>query len=85
MSRRSTRLLAKAAAPYGLKPTLYGSQVKHTEEAFGELAETCCDGAVDLEMAKHALDATALWVPYHEEPPHGDVSNGDFALDELNH
>ena len=34
----------------------------HSEEAVGQLVVACCDGAVDLEVAEHALDAVALLV-----------------------
>ena len=34
--------------------------MEHAEEALGELVVAGCDGAVDLEMAEHALDAVAL-------------------------
>ncbi len=34
--------------------------IEHGEETFGELIVSCCDGAVDLEVAEHALDAVAL-------------------------
>ena len=34
--------------------------MEHAEEAFSELVVAGCDGAVDFEMADHALDAVAL-------------------------
>lgn len=34
----------------------------HSEEAIGQLIVAGCDGAVDLELPEHALDAVALLV-----------------------
>ena len=34
----------------------------HTEEAVGQLIVSGRDGAVDLEVTEHALDAIALFV-----------------------
>jgi len=34
----------------------------HSEEAIGQLVVSGGDGAVDLEMAEHALDAVTLLV-----------------------
>ncbi len=36
--------------------------MNHSEEAVGQLVEAGSDGAIDLEMAEHALDAVALLV-----------------------
>ena len=41
------------------EPVFDCRQVEHAEEALGELVVSCGDGAVDLEMADHALDAVA--------------------------
>jgi hypothetical protein len=34
----------------------------HAEEAVGQLIVSCGDGAVDLQVAEHTLDAVALLV-----------------------
>ncbi|MDR6705753.1 uncharacterized protein GlcG (DUF336 family) [Novosphingobium sp. 1748] len=34
--------------------------MNHAEETVGKLVVSGCDGAVDLEVAEHALDAIAL-------------------------
>jgi hypothetical protein len=39
-----------------------GSDLDHAEEALGELVVSGGDGAIDLEMTKHALDTIALLV-----------------------
>ena len=44
------------------EPVSGGGEVDHAEEAAGELVITGGDGAVDLEVAEHALDAIALLV-----------------------
>lgn len=36
--------------------------MKHAEEAFGELVVAGCNGAIDLQMTDHALDAVAVAV-----------------------
>lgn len=42
------------------EPVSGGSEMHHTEEAIGQLVVARGDGAVDFEMAEHALDAVAL-------------------------
>ena len=44
------------------EPVSGGGEVDHAEEAAGELVVAGGDGAVDLEVAEHALDAVALLV-----------------------
>nr|WP_242415185.1 hypothetical protein [Sphingomonas panni] len=44
------------------EPVSCGGEVDHAEEAAGQLVVTCGDGAVDLEVAEHALDAVSLLV-----------------------
>lgn len=44
------------------EPVSGGGEMDHAEEAIGQLIVAGCDGAVDLEMTKHALDAVALLV-----------------------
>jgi len=44
------------------EPVPCGGEMDHAEEAAGELVITGGDGAVDLEVAEHALDAVALLV-----------------------
>lgn len=44
------------------EPVSGGGEMDHAEEAVGELIVSGSDGAVDLEMAEHALDTIALLV-----------------------
>ena len=44
------------------EPVSGGSDMDHAEEAVGQLVVSGGDGAVDLELAEHALDAVALLV-----------------------
>ena len=44
------------------EPVSGGGDMDHTEEAVGKLVIARGDGAVDLQMAEHALDAVALLV-----------------------
>lgn len=44
------------------EPVSGGGQVEHAEKALGQLVVAGGDGAVDLEMTEHALDAVALAV-----------------------
>ncbi len=44
------------------EPVSGGSKMDHAEEAVGQLIVAGGDGAVDLELAEHALDAVALLV-----------------------
>lgn len=44
------------------KPVSGGGKMDHAKEAIGQLVVACGDGAVDLEMAEHALNAVALLV-----------------------
>ncbi len=44
------------------EPVSSGGEVDHPEEAVGQLIVTGGDGAVDLELPEHALDAIALLV-----------------------
>lgn len=44
------------------EPVSGGGDVDHAEEAVGKLVVAGGDGAVDLEVAEHALDAVALLV-----------------------
>ena len=44
------------------EPVSGGGEVDHAEEAAGKLVVAGGDGAVDLEVAEHALDAVALSV-----------------------
>jgi hypothetical protein len=34
--------------------------VDHSEEGFGELVVSGCDGAIDFQVSEHALDTVAL-------------------------
>lgn len=45
--------------------------IEHGEETFGEFVISCRDGAVDLEVAEHALDAVALPVEAFVPPDRG--------------
>jgi hypothetical protein len=49
----------------------------NAEEAVGELIVSRCDGAVDLEVAKHALDAVTLTVCCSGSLPRGWTSIED--------
>ena len=42
--------------------------MKHIKEASGELVVAGGDGAVDLEMSDHALDAVAIKIVAREKP-----------------
>lgn len=42
------------------EPVSGGGEMNHAEETVGKLVVSGCDGAVDLEVAEHALDAIAL-------------------------
>ena len=42
------------------EPVSGGGEVNHAEETVGQLVVTGGDGAVDLEVTEHALDAVAL-------------------------
>ena len=42
------------------EPVSGGGEMDHAEEAAGELVIAGGDGAIDLEVAEHALDAVAL-------------------------
>ena len=44
------------------KPVSGGGELDHAEEAAGQLVVACGDGAIDLEVAEHALNAVALLV-----------------------
>jgi len=44
------------------EPVSGGGDMDHAEEAVGQLVVAGGDGAVDLDMAEHALDAVALLV-----------------------
>lgn len=44
------------------EPVSGGSEMDHTEEAVGQLIVSGSDGAVNLELSEHALDAVALLV-----------------------
>lgn len=44
------------------EPVFCGGDMDHSEEAIGQLIVAGCDGAVDLELPEHALDAVALLV-----------------------
>ena len=44
------------------EPVSCGGEMDHAEEAVGQLIVAGCDGAIDLEMAEHTLDAVALLV-----------------------
>ncbi len=44
------------------EPISGSGEMDHTEEAVSELVVAGGDGAVDLEVAEHALDAVALLV-----------------------
>lgn len=44
------------------EPVSGGGEMDHAEEAVGKLVVAGGDGAVDFEMAEHALDAVALLV-----------------------
>ena len=46
------------------EPVSGGGEMDHSEEAVGQLVVSGCDGAVDLELSKHALDAVALLVEF---------------------
>lgn len=45
-----------------LEPVSGGREMDHSEEAVGQLIVSGGDGAVDLELPVHALDAIALLV-----------------------
>lgn len=42
------------------EPVSFGGEVDHTEEAAGQFVVAGRDGAVNLEVVEHALDAVAL-------------------------
>ncbi|NIJ29397.1 hypothetical protein FHT00_001330 [Sphingomonas insulae] len=42
------------------EPVSGGGEMGHAEEAAGELVVAGDDGAIDLEVAEHPLDAVAL-------------------------
>ena len=44
------------------EPVSGGGEMDHAEEAVGQLIVSGGDGAVNLEVAEHALDAVALLV-----------------------
>ena len=44
------------------EPVSCAGEVDHAEEADSQLVVARCDGAVDLLLAEHALDAVALFV-----------------------
>mgnify|MGYP007071086333 CR=1 FL=1 len=44
------------------EPVSGGGEMDHSEEAIGKLVVAGGDGAVDLEVSEHALDAVALLV-----------------------
>ncbi len=44
------------------EPVSGGGKMDHSEEAVGQLIIPGGDGAVDLELSEHALDAVALLV-----------------------
>jgi len=44
------------------EPVSGSGEMDHAEEAAGELIVACGDGAVDLEVTEHTLDAVALLV-----------------------
>lgn len=44
------------------EPVFSGSEMDHAEEAVGQLVVAGGNGAVDLEMTEHTLDAIALLV-----------------------
>lgn len=44
------------------EPVSGGGEMDHAQEAIGKLVVAGGDGPVDLEMAKHAFDAVALFV-----------------------
>ena len=68
----ATGLARASAAPPAIKRNLGGvdkfepvsgsGKMDHSEEAVGELVIAGGDGAIDFEMAEHALDAIALLV-----------------------
>lgn len=45
-----------------LEPVSGGGEVDHAEEAVGQLVVAGGNGAIDLQMPEHALDAVALLV-----------------------
>ena len=45
-----------------IEPVFCGGEMDHAEEAVGYLVIAGSDGAVDLQMAEHALDVVALFV-----------------------
>lgn len=44
------------------EPVSGGGKMDHSEEAIGQLIVSGCDGAVNLELSGHSLDAIALLV-----------------------
>ena len=50
------------------EPVSFSGEVEHSEEAAGELVVSGGDGAVDLEVAEHALDAVSLLVEIWSRP-----------------
>ncbi|SNS87344.1 hypothetical protein SAMN06295912_12053 [Sphingomonas laterariae] len=44
------------------EPVSGGGEMDHAEEAAGKLVVARRDGAIDLEVAEHALDAVALLI-----------------------
>ena len=46
------------------RPVSGGSKMDHAEEAVGQLIVAGGDGAINLEVAEHALDSVALLVEH---------------------
>ena len=46
------------------EPISCGGEMDHSEEAVGQLVVSGGNGAVDLEVAEHALNAVALFVEH---------------------
>ena len=44
------------------EPVSGGGEMNHSKEAVGQLIISSSDGAVDLELSEHALDAVTLFV-----------------------
>ena len=62
MQTEAQNRLGKLGGVDKFKPVSGSGEMDHAEEAIGQLVVAGGDGAVDLEVTEHALDAVALLI-----------------------
>ena len=64
MQTEAQNRLGKLGGVDKFKPVSGSGEMDHAEEAIGQLVVAGGDGAVDLEVTEHALDAVALLIEH---------------------